>query len=133
MTREEQVNLFIEKGSETRFNGDFAAECGKRGQALGAATKRRKKALRAALYDVLTKEWKGVPAVAKRAKALGLTGEEDLQTLLVLSVALNEAKSGGFKSLQTLASILGEDGGSNTDGVESILAAVKKAAEKSQE
>lgn len=133
MTREEQVEHFIDCGAKTRFCGEYAAECGRRGQALGAATKRRKKALRAALYDVLSSEWKGIPAVRKRAEKMGLTGEEDLQTLLILSVALNEVKGGGFKSLQALASLLGEDGGTDTGAVESILAAIRKSADDAEE
>lgn len=99
----------LKKGAAHRFgSGEEAARAGSRGGKKSAETRRRRKAMKAVLSELLTLPPNSSEAQAALRGLSDLLGEEADNQTAVLAGLMKQAMTGDVKAVQEIRNILGE-------------------------
>lgn len=124
-----QNEKFLKNSEATRFRaGAEQAEVARKGGKASGEKRRRRRTVAEAVREACEKSIKDVPGLEKVAKKFGLSDSDDVLSVVVQSVFLNEIKKGDFKSLKDLTDILGESPDlADDEKKKNLLAAIEKA------
>lgn len=108
----------------------FTQEDAKKGARNSAKARREKKTIQKILNDYLNENIEKNPKLEKLAEQLGLSGQDSIKSLLVISTVMRTIQKGGVIEIEKVAQLLGEQIESDEEEKQKqqdFLSAIEKA------